>query len=216
MRGTRVKICGITNKSDLRSAIKAGTDAVGFVVGVIESSRNISIRKAKNLIKMVPIFVDSVVVTITNDFDQIRKICRKLCPNAIQIHGDINSSDLSLLKSEIPNMTLIKSIGANPKIAQHQSITAIKNFDAILLDSIVQGKIGGTGVTHDWDLSLKIKQTIHPSPLILAGGLNPKNVRKAIDFVQPYAVDVSSGVEKTPGKKDRKKIIKFIKNAKDW
>lgn len=216
MKRTKVKICGITNKSDLKSAIEAGTDAVGFVVGVIESSRNISIKKAKNLINMVPIFVDSVVVTISNNFDQIKNVCRKLCPNAIQIHGDINSSDLLLLKNEFPNMTLIKSIGVNPKSAQQQASTAIKNFDAILLDSIFKGKIGGTGVTHDWDLSLKIKQIIHPFPLILAGGLNPENVKRAIDYVQPYAVDVSSGVEKTPGKKDRKKIINFIKNAKDW
>lgn len=194
----------------------AGTDAVGFVVGVIESSRNISIKKAQELISMVPIFVDSVVVTITNDFEQIGEICRKLCPNAIQIHGDINSSDLFSLKSNFPNITLIKSIGANPKTAQQQSTTAMKNFNAILLDSIVKGKIGGTGVTHNWDLSLKIKQIIHPTPLILAGGLNSENVKRAIDYVQPFAVDVSSGVEKTPGKKDRKKIFNFVKNAKDW
>lgn len=194
----------------------AGTDAVGFVVGVIESSRNISIKKAQDLISMVPIFVDSVVVTITNDFEQIGEICRKLCPNAIQIHGDINSSDLFSLKSNFPNITLIKSIGANPKTAQQQSTTAMKNFNAILLDSIVKGKIGGTGVTHNWDLSLKIKQIIHPTPLILAGGLNSENVKRAIDYVQPFAVDVSSGVEKTPGKKDRKKIFNFVKNAKDW
>lgn len=216
MKRTKVKICGITNKSDLKSAIMAGTDAVGFVVGVIESSRNISIKKAQDLISMVPIFVDSVVVTITNDFEQIGEICRKLCPNAIQIHGDINSSDLFSLKSNFPNITLIKSIGANPKTAQQQSTTAMKNFNAILLDSIVKGKIGGTGVTHNWDLSLKIKQIIHPTPLILAGGLNSENVKRAIDYVQPFAVDVSSGVEKTPGKKDRKKIFNFVKNAKDW
>lgn len=216
MRRTKVKICGITNKSDLQSAILAGTDAVGFVVGVIESSRNISIKKALDLINMVPIFVDSVVVTITNDFEQIEEFCRELSPNAIQIHGDINSSDLFTLKSKFPNIIFIKSIGANPKTAQQESISAMKNFNAILLDSIVKGKSGGTGVTHNWDLSLKIKQIIHPIPLILAGGLNSENVKRAIDYVQPFAVDVSSGVEKTPGKKDRKKIFNFIKNAKDW
>jgi phosphoribosylanthranilate isomerase len=113
-------------------------------------------------------------------------------------------------------MTIIKAIGANPKSAQQKSIDAIKNYDTILLDSIVKGRVGGTGVTHDWNLSLKIKKIIHPFPLILAGGLNSENVKRAIDYVQPFAVDVSSGVEKTPGKKDRKKIFSFIKNAKDW
>jgi phosphoribosylanthranilate isomerase len=215
LNSVKVKICGITNKSDLKSAIEAGTDAVGFVVEVKTSSRNISIEKAKKLINSVPIFVNSVVVTATNDHEKIRDICKKLYPHTIQIHGNVNLSSLLSLKRELPNMTYIKAIRADPKNAYNHLIDEIKNVDAILLDSFVKGKIGGTGVTHNWDLSLKIRQSIHPFPLILAGGLNPENVRFAIGYVQPYAVDVSSGVEIAPGKKDRKKIFNFIKNAKD-
>ena len=88
-------------------------------------------------------------------------------------------------------------------------------FDAVLLDSFAKGRYGGTGVVHDWELSKLVKQVIHPKPLILAGGLNPENVADAVRVVQPYAVDVSSGVELQPGIKDNQKMVDFIKNAKD-
>ena len=88
-------------------------------------------------------------------------------------------------------------------------------FNAVLLDSFARGKHGGTGIIHDWNLSQHIKVAIQPKPLILAGGLNPENVAEAVRTVQPYAVDVSNGVEQQPGIKDHKKIIEFIKNAKD-
>jgi phosphoribosylanthranilate isomerase len=85
----------------------------------------------------------------------------------------------------------------------------------VLLDSLVQGQYGGTGVVHDWASSLRVKRAIHPAPLILAGGLNSVNVADAVRAVQPYAVDVSSGVERQPGIKGHQKMIDFVKNAKD-
>ena len=126
LKSTRVKICGITNKSDLQSAVEAGTDAVGFVVEVKTSPRNISIKKAKKLISQVPVFVNSVVVTTTDNYEKIGDICQKLYPNTIQIHGDVNSSYLISLKKKNPNMTLIKAIRANPKNAKKQLIGKIK------------------------------------------------------------------------------------------
>jgi phosphoribosylanthranilate isomerase len=92
---------------------------------------------------------------------------------------------------------------------------AAKLFDAVLLDSFVEGRYGGTGVVHDWELSKRVNQVIQPKPLILAGGLNPENVAEAVRTVEPYAVDVSSGVEQQPGIKSHQKIVEFIKNAKD-
>ena len=92
---------------------------------------------------------------------------------------------------------------------------ASKKFDCVLLDSLTQGKYGGTGLTHDWTLSKHIRDLIYPVPLILAGGLSPNNVAEAVRMVNPYAVDVSSGVELKPGIKDNQKIVAFIKNAKD-
>jgi len=212
---TRVKICGITNKKDLQIVVSAGADAVGFIVGVESSPRNLSIRAAKKLICQVPLFVNSVVVTVPKNVDEVRNLCKALHPNALQIHGNMNISDFSVIGEPFPNLFLIRAIKAIPTNVKKRAMDASKNYDAVLLDSHVKGKQGGTGEIHDWDLSLKIKRLIHPIPMILAGGLNPENVRYAIDYVQPYAIDVSSGVEKHPGIKDKQKICQFIKNEKE-
>jgi len=214
LRKTRVKICGITNKNDLQSAINAGADAVGFILGVKSSPRNLKIKEAKELISQVPLFVDSVVVTVSENFENIMKLGKKLHPNAIQIHGNLSSAEISSFKKSLPNLFLIRAIRANPENVEKKALKTSKYFDAILIDSYIKGKYGGTGVVHDWDLSLKIKMIFDPIPMILAGGLTPENVENAIGFVRPYAVDVSSGVEKEPGIKDELKIINFIKRAK--
>jgi len=210
----RIKICGITNKEDLQAAAAFGADAVGFVVGVKSSPRNLQLSEARKLIKLVPLFVNSVVVTINESLEEIIEMYKHLQPTSIQIHGKKIQSDLKSLKEEIPNLFLIGSVKAAPFSAIKKSKDISKNVDAVLIDSYVKGKNGGTGVVHNWDLSLRIKEVIAPTPLILAGGLKPENVADAIRSVQPYAVDVSSGVEKKPGIKDHKKIFNFIKNVK--
>ena len=211
---TRIKICGITNKNDLQSAVNAGADAIGFIVGVESSPRNIKQKEAKKLISQVPLFVDSVVVTVPENLEKVKELCKLLHPNAIQIHGNLDTAKISSIKKSFPNLQLIRAIRAKPENAEKKASKTSKCFDAILLDSYIKGKYGGTGVVHDWDLSLKIKMIIDPIPMILAGGLNPENVENAINYVRPYAVDVSSGVEKKPGIKDELKMINFIKRAK--
>jgi len=214
MRKVRVKICGITREEDLAVAVAAGADAVGFVVGVPSSPRNISLKKAEKLIRLVPIFVKSVLVMVPTSIDELLKTYEKLSPNAIQIHGE-NLPDASTLREKLPNTPLIRAINANPINALEFASEASKSSDAILLDSSARGRYGGTGVVHDWDLSKRVKQVIHPKPLILAGGLNPENVKDAIHTVQPYAVDVSTSVESRHGIKDPEKVLAFIENAKE-
>ena len=214
MNAVRVKICGITRKEDLDAAAAAGADAVGFVVDVASSSRNISLSKAEILIRQVPPFVKSVVVTVPTSVEEIVETCDKLNPDAIQIHG-LNIFDVRAVRDKIPNKLLIGTVKANFTNAVDRAAKAAKMFDAILLDSFANGRYGGTGIVHDWELSKRVKQVIHSKPLILAGGLTPENVAEAIRTVEPYAVDVSSGVELHPGIKNRKKIFEFIKNAKD-
>lgn len=214
MTKTRVKICGITNENDLCLAANAGADAVGFIVDVESSPRNLTVENASSLIRKVPIFTNSVVVTVSKDVKSLRDLCAILHPNALQIHSDRDFSDFKLLKKEFPNVFLIRAIKAYPSSVEEKALFASKNFDAVLLDSFVKGKYGGTGVVHDWKLSRHIKQIIDPTPLILAGGLNPENVTNAINYVKPHAVDVSSGVEKQPGIKDQEKIESFIKNVR--
>ena len=214
MNNIRVKICGITNKKDLYAAAASGVDALGFVVGVEASPRNLSVSEARKLIKLVPLFVNSVVVTTNESLIEIEEMCKCLQPNSVQIHGNSIRSDLKFLKKKIPNLLLIGAIKAKPYTAIIEANEFSTRFDGILLDSYVKGKSGGTGIVHNWKLSLQIKEIINPTPLILAGGLKPENVANAIRDVQPYAVDVSSGVEKKPGIKDHQKIRNFIKNAK--
>lgn len=213
MRKVRVKICGITREEDIAAAVASGADAVGFVVGIPSSARNISLKRAEKLIKLVPIFVKSVLVTVPTSIDELLKTCEKLNPDSIQIHGE-NLPDSSALREKLPNTPLIRAIAANPFNALEVRSEA-KSSDAILIDSSARGKQGGTGIIHDWNLSKLVKQAIQPKPLILAGGLNPENVKDAIQKVQPYAVDVSTGVESRPGIKDPEKVLAFIENAKE-
>ena len=214
MRKVRVKICGITREEDLAVAVAAGADAVGFLVGVPSSPRNLTLERAERLLKQVPVFVDSVVVTVPDSIDSLVKIYNRLRPTAIQIHGE-KTFQASVIRSKIRDVHLIKTVYAKTGNVTAAVVEDSKAFDAILLDSFTKEQYGGTGVVHDWELSRQIKQTIEPTPLILAGGLKPENVKEAILTVQPYAVDVASGVELRPAVKDPKKVLAFIENAKE-
>jgi phosphoribosylanthranilate isomerase len=212
VRRVRVKICGITRKEDLDAAAAAGADAVGFIVGIPASPRNLTLEDVEKLVRHVPTFVNSVLVTVATDFHQLMA-CERLNPDAIQIHGEY-MSDASI-RQKLPRTHLIRAVKADPANAGEAAIEASETFDAVLLDSSANAKLGGTGIVHDWNLSRQVRQAIHPKPLILAGGLNPENVAEAVRLVQPYAVDVSSGVEIKPGIKSHERIVEFVKNAKD-
>ena len=213
MRGVRVKICGITRKEDLYAASKAGADAVGFVVGVASSPRNLSLTEAERLIRQVPPFVKSVLVTVPRKIEEFSEY-EKLNPDVIQIHGE-NVQMVEAVRHKLPNIMLIGAINVHDVNDLNVVSKAAKMFDGVLLDSFVEGLYGGTGTIHDWDLSKRVRQLIQPRPLILAGGLNSENVAEAVRTVKPYGVDVSSGVEQQPGIKSYKKIVEFIKEAKD-
>ncbi len=213
MTGVKVKICGITRKEDLDGATEAGADAVGFVVGVESSPRNLSLNEAERLIRQVSPFVKSVLVTVLRSIKDFSEY-EKLNPDVIQIHGE-NLQALSSVRMKLLNTMLIGAVNAHVASDLAAILGVAKQFDAVLLDSFVDGRHGGTSVVHDWGLSKHVRQVIQPKPLILAGGLNSANVAEAVRTVEPYAVDVSSGVEQSPGLKSYKKMVEFIKNAKD-
>lgn len=191
--------------------VEAGVDAVGFVVEVPQSPRNLSMDEAEALIEATPVFVETVVVTVPENLTSLEKICSVLNPDALQIHG------LSFLGSEIkerfPHRRLIGAIQCEKKLDVNTFVDAADAFDAILLDSYDPTKHGGTGKIHDWKFGKRVRESIS-KPLILAGGLRPDNVGVAVKMVKPYAVDVSSGVELSPGIKDRRKVLKFLENVK--
>jgi len=213
MKKVMVKICGITREKDLTTAAAAGADAVGFVIGVASSPRNLTMEKAKKIVEQASFSIDKVVVTVPNSINFLVKIYEKLKPDAIQIHGENLSEDFPF-QERLPDVRLIKAIHVKSSNVVETAVKASKFFDAVLLDSFVRGKYGGTGVVHDWELSKRVKEAIFPKPLILAGGLTPENVKDAVRFVQPYGVDVSSGVESRPGIKDPEKVLAFVENAK--
>ncbi len=213
MKAVKVKICGITSREDLAVAEDAGADAVGFVVGVAASPRNLTLEKAKEIRQQASTTIEKFAVTVPTSIDFLVKLREELKPDAIQIHGE-SISEASVLRERLRDVRLVKAVSAKPGGTVKAALTAAESFDAVLLDSFVHGKYGGTGVTHDWELSKRVKQAIYPTPLILAGGLTPENVKAAVQFVQPYCVDVSSGVELRPGVKDPKKVFEFVRNAK--
>jgi phosphoribosylanthranilate isomerase len=213
MNAVRVKICGITRKEDLNAVAAAGADAVGFVVGVAPSPRNLSLADAEKLMRRVPPFVKSVLVTVPASLEDLVATCRALNPNAVQIHGE-NLQEFGAIRDKLPNTLLIGAVKANAEDAVDKATEAVKMVDAVHLDSFANGKYGGTGIVHDWNVSLHVKRAVYPKPLILAGGLNSENVAEAVHTVEPYAVDVSSGVERQPGIKDHQKMVEFVRNAK--
>jgi phosphoribosylanthranilate isomerase len=215
MRTVKVKICGITRDDDLQTAVTLGADALGFIVGVPASTRNLSLKQAEKLINQVPLFVTSVLVMVPQSVDDILQTCVHLRPDAVQLHGSI-LIDPVRLRTTLPNVSLIRALTTKSVTLPECASDASKGYDAVLLDSFAKGMSGGTGLIHDWNLSKRVKQTIHPMPLILAGGLTPENVQDAIHTVQPYAVDVSTGVESHPGSKDPAKVLAFIRNVKEF
>ncbi len=213
MRTVKVKICGITNEKDLEMVCNLGADAVGFVVGVPNSPRNLPLEKARELFKHVPIRVKSVLVVAPQSLETLSRLHENLKPDVIQIHREFIHGATSL-KEKFPNTVLVRSVSVKSEEVVQEAVKAAKFFDAIHVDSWMAGRYGGTGLTHNWNVSRRIREAIHPKPLILAGGLSVENVKEAVETVKPYAVDVSTGVEAKPGVKDPAKVEAFIKKAK--
>jgi len=200
-----VKICGITNLEDGRAAAEAGADALGFVF--CESSpRCISVPAAGQIIRKLPTFVVKVGVFVNPSEEIVLRAIGECGLNIVQFHGD-----------EAPEFCLqfgVMSIKAF-RVRDETSLVGLKKYstDAWLLDAYVPDKLGGTGLTFNWELARQARD--FGRPIFLAGGLTAENVAQAVRLVQPYAVDVSSGVEAGPGRKDHVKVKAFIQAAKE-
>ena len=209
----RVKICGVTREEDLNAVIQAGADAVGFVVDVEASPRNISFDEARELIVELPNNMDSVAVTVFKRPQRIMKILRELTPTFIQLHG-ITCEQLDE-NNQLSRDRTIVAIDATSNEALQRARSFSRCVDSILVDTNQSEGLGGTGRVHNWNKSRYIRDAIRPTHVILAGGLTCENVGRAIRSVRPYGVDVSTGVEARPGIKDPAKINAFVKEAKE-
>lgn len=199
----RVKICGLTNLDDARAAIDAGAHAIGFIF-FTGSPRYITPAATARIIAQLPPFVSKVGVFVNESLDAIRQTAEDTGIDTVQLHGDETPDLCDALARE--RFKTIKAF----RIKDRTSLEALSSFStsAYLLDSYVPGQLGGTGAQFNWDLA--IQAAALGTPIILAGGLVPENVRDAVSKVSPYGVDVSSGVESSPGKKDHRKIRAFM------
>jgi phosphoribosylanthranilate isomerase len=213
---TWIKICGITNLEDARTAIDAGANALGFVF-YDKSPRRVDAESARDLVAQLPPGLEKVGVFVDAEADTIRATVAHAGLTAIQLHGPETIDHLwedsrPLLDRMGVSRTILAVSGDRLKrsgIAIGQRI--FEEVFALLLDAQSNGRFGGTGTTFDWQGARAMVQVLSLKlPIIVAGGLNASNVSEAIRLLQPFGVDVSSGVEARPGKKDPAKIRAFI------
>lgn len=206
MTRTRVKICGITSLEDALAAVAAGADALGFVF-YPASQRSIEPALAAAIIQKLPPFVQTVGLFVNEESETVNQVATACSLDMVQLHGDETAAYARTLTCRyIKALRITVADGPAP-------LHDFPEAAGFLVDASVAGAYGGTGSTADWQAALQVVAS--GRPVILAGGLNATNVAQAITVVRPYAVDVSSGVERTPGHKDPSKMLAFVAAVKD-
>lgn len=203
----RVKICGITNDDDAAAAVAAGADALGFVF-YRKSPRYVAPNVAKHIIATLPPLVMPVGLFVNEDLEIVRQVYDECGLAIAQLHGDETASYCQYLKRPVLKALRLRDRSSLLALAEFQGRASVRGF---ILDAFSDQTYGGTGQTTDWRLAAEAAKT---TPVLLAGGLTPDNVGEAVRIVRPYGVDVSSGVEAAPGKKDHGKVRAFIEAAR--
>lgn len=209
-----IKVCGITSREDIAIALDAGVDALGFLVGLNYSSEDeLSADAAFELIRDVPPYVSTVLVTHRTELVDVLALCERTRPSTLQLHGNFPIGLISNIRVAHPTVKIIKAVHVTGNESIAIARTAAASADALLLDTLTSSRLGGTGIVHDWSISREIRQSVE-RPIILAGGLNPDNVAQAIDLVRPFAVDVNTGVSLQRGVKDVNLVRRFVAAAR--
>ena len=208
---TRIKMCGVTNFDDAMEGVRAGVDALGFIF-VEKSPRNVEPELVRELVAQLPPFVDCVGVFVDRQREEVEEIVEYCALSYAQLHGSEDPKFCERLVRFSSPCQVVKAFRVGPESRAEDFRLYEPVVRGYLLDTYVKGVAGGTGLTFDWSLiaGLDLKQ-----PLILAGGLDPDNVGPAIGALQPFAVDVNSGVEIEPGIKDHDKIHAFVSAVRD-
>jgi len=186
---TAIKICGFTNKEDALYAANLGVNALGFIFA--PSPRQVSPQKAREIIACLPPFVNKVGVFLNHPREEVAQIALLCGLDTIQLHGEESPAYCNYFAAKVVKAFRVKDRSSLASLDSYQ-------VSAYLLDTYLPGQPGGTGKTFNWELAKEAKKY---GPLILAGGLNLENIGEAIRTVSPYGVDISSGVEESPGKK---------------
>ena len=207
---TRVKVCGLTRVEDVGTVVDAGADAVGAIVDVpVDSPRAVSAAQARSLFESTPPFVTTVLVTMPETVAEARELVEAVEPDVLQVHGGINEGTIEALRDALDAEVIVAVDANDPAAAKRYAGVA----DAIVVDTTDESGAGGTGRTHDWEGTRQIRDALDV-PVVLAGGLTPDVVEEGIETVEPYAVDVASGVEQSGGVKDPAAVDAFVRAAR--
>ncbi len=210
---TRVKICCISSFEEAKLAIKNGASALGLVGNMPSGPGVIGDELINEIVKSIPPAVSTFLLTSETTAENIISHYKKVNTTTIQIVDKLPTNDYEILRIKLPNVKLVQVIHVIDENSLKEAFEISKYVDAILLDSgnpnLQVKELGGTGRTHNWNLSKQIRESIN-IPLFLAGGLNKDNVKEAIEKVQPFGVDLCSGV-RTNGKLDEIKLTAFFK-----
>lgn len=202
---TFVKVCGITRSEDARLAADAGADAIGLIFA--ESQRKVSVERAKEIVASLPESVLKVGVFVNERTERVREVAKEVGLDFVQLHGDEGPDDVLLLRDL--GFTVIKAM----RVKDEHSLREMELFtpDFFLLDAWREGVYGGTGERFDWRVAKTLRGRAN---IVVSGGLDPENVREAIEFFEPFGVDASSSLEERPGIKNGELVRRFVRAAK--
>ena len=212
----RIKACGVTTPEDAVMIGNSGVDMIGVIVDVdVPTPREIEVSRAEEVLQSVPDNLEKVAVTMAECSDDVEELSNRLDVDYFQIHSGLSPSVLKGIEDRVDEK-IIGVVTISPDSEDYDRVLGraeeiSKVTDLLLLDTKVNSRVGA-GEVHDWGISSRIVKTLD-SPVILAGGLKPSNVHKAVEEVGPFGVDVASGIESDPGRKDKKLIDSFVQEA---
>jgi phosphoribosylanthranilate isomerase len=214
-----IQIAGIVDTEEAKMLLEAGIDYLGFPLRLPVNKEDLSEEEAIEVIKIIHTPHQAVLITYLNQADEIISFCDKLFVKIVQLHGSVSKDELEKIKTIRPDLGIIKSL-----VVTESNHSELENavqiispwVDAFITDTFdpITGASGATGKTHDWRISKKLVE-ISSKPVIIAGGLNPSNVKAAILATHPAGVDSHTGVEAPNGRKDYDLISRFVKEAKE-
>jgi len=212
-----IQIAGVVDEAEAQLLQRCGIKYLGFPLRLAVHQEDLSEEAAAKIIRGLDSSVSGVLITYLNNATEIADFCHSLGVRIVQLHGDIDRNEIKQLKSLDPNLTVIKSlvIGLHDNETLESTMGKLSEYvDAFITDTFdpKTGASGATGITHDWSVSHRLVE-LSDRPVILAGGLTPDNVRKAILAVKPAGVDSHTGVEDAAGRKSREKVEKFVGEA---
>ncbi|MDD4253648.1 MAG: phosphoribosylanthranilate isomerase [Methanoculleus horonobensis] len=210
----RVKFCGTASLADMQSAIDAGCDAMGFIMGVTHHSSDfVTPAEAAKMIRHLPPFIEPVAVTHLQETEDLIGLVNDSHCTTLQIQNIVEPPEIDVIRDALPYLKIVKAVHVMDESAIEMGKRYEPYADALLLDTRTREKLGGTGIPHDWNISAAIVAN-SAIPVILAGGLTPENVAEAIRKVRPYGVDVHTGV-KRDGIRNPERTLAFAREARN-